>query len=236
MVRLTPCALVLAVSSVELVAGFSPLSTDAIRASNTALSLSKDGQGNGKKVIATALASAYLLAGLFSVDAAIAAPDNDVTGFGGTSTVLAAKSGGRAGGRSSSASMSRSSPSMSRSSPSMSRSSPPPASRQTTVIKNTYIQQPSYVAPSVIYAAPAPMMGGPSLGLVAGLAAVDAIGDGMRENRQNNEIRAARSELQASKQKEFEMEMRMKQLEQGQMTMQINQQVQQQVQMQTLKP
>ena len=52
------------------------------------------------------------------------------------------------------------------------------------------------------------------LGLALGINAIGNIGEGMREYRQETEIRDTRSELQQAKMKEAELEMRLRQLEQ----------------------
>lgn len=72
-------------------------------------------------------------------------------------------------------------------------------------------------------------MGGLGLGL--GLNAVNQIGNDMRDYRQEREIQDTRSELNASRQREAQMEARLRSLEgQGQMNQQ--QMTQQQLQMQ----
>jgi hypothetical protein len=53
----------------------------------------------------------------------------------------------------------------------------------------------------------------PGLGVVAGLGAVSAINDGMRENRQYSEIRDARQQVQEAKLKNAELEARLNALE-----------------------
>jgi hypothetical protein len=129
-----------------------------------------------------------------------------------TQILLAARSGGRAGGRSSS---SRSAGRSSMSTPSRRSVSSPSTilERRTTVI-----QQPVYSAPTVImspgYYAPQPS----GLGLAIGLNAVSGIADGFREARQENEIRSTRDQLTEARVKEAEMEARLRQLEQQQVT------------------
>jgi len=107
-----------------------------------------------------------------------------------SSQVLAARSGGRAGGRSSRA---------------PSRAAPPPQrviERQTTVI-----QQPSYGGGGAMMMAPPMYAPQPSgLGLALGLNAVSGIAEGMREARQENEIRSTRDQLTEARIKEAEME------------------------------
>uniref|UniRef100_A0A7S2AAT6 Uncharacterized protein n=1 Tax=Trieres chinensis TaxID=1514140 RepID=A0A7S2AAT6_TRICV len=218
-------AVALLLASVGVVSGFAP-APNAQR-SETSLSMFGEGKNGGKTFAAAALTSAYLLTGLLTVEPALASPDMGVADFGGSSVLLSGRSGGRAGGRaSSSASSARSSA----------------ASSQTVIKKTTVIQQPVYSSPAVVVGSPmySPMYSPiptPGLGLYAGLAAVDAIGDGIREARQENEIRQTRAELRNAKEKEFEMEQRMRQLEMSNQQMQINQQVQQQMAMQAaMKP
>eukprot|EP00537_Pseudo-nitzschia_pungens_P007766 CAMPEP_0172367138 /NCGR_PEP_ID=MMETSP1060-20121228/19402_1 /TAXON_ID=37318 /ORGANISM="Pseudo-nitzschia pungens, Strain cf. cingulata" /LENGTH=242 /DNA_ID=CAMNT_0013091269 /DNA_START=330 /DNA_END=1058 /DNA_ORIENTATION=+ len=145
----------------------------------------------------------------------------------GSSQVIAARSGGRAGGRSAA---SRSAPSARSVNPS--RPSTNTNTRTTTVINRTYVTPaaPVYSSPSVIVAPPVynPM---PGLGLSLGLNAVNQIGNDMRDYRQEREIQDTRSELQASKMREAEMEARLRQLENGQGQMNQAQQLQFQQQM-----
>eukprot|EP00536_Pseudo-nitzschia_multiseries_P008639 jgi/Psemu1/287938/fgenesh1_pg.222_\ len=170
-----------------------------------------------KKAAASVLAAALVLA---TVEPAQAV--DDLTDFG-SSQVIAARSGGRAGGRSSAA---RSAPS------SMSRSPSRPSTSSTTVINRTYVTPaaPVYSSPAVIMAPPVynPM---PGLGLSLGLNAVGQIGNDMRDYRQEREIQDTRSELQASKMREAEMEARLRSLENGQGQMNQAQQLQFQQQM-----
>ena len=131
-------------------------------------------------------------------------PAEAYTGFdaldSSSQVLLAARSGGRAGGRS-------------RSAPSRSvRAAPAPTrviERQTTIIQ----QQPSYGGgSSVMMMAPPPMYMAPSapsgLGLALGINAVSGIADGFREARQENEIRTTQQQLTDARIKEAEMEVR----------------------------
>jgi hypothetical protein len=125
--------------------------------------------------------------------------------FGGSSQVIAARSGGRAGGRSVRA---------------PSRAAPPTVIERRTAV----IQQPSYAGTAVMappmMAAPVMPMYSPApsgLGLAIGLNAVSGIAEGFREARQENEIRSTREQLTEARIKEAEMEARLRQLEQAQM-------------------
>lgn len=171
-----------------------------------ALSMKKsDLHQDGKKTAASFLTAAYFFANAMSVAPALAV---DFVDFGGSTEIIAGRSGGRAGGRSSSY----------RAPPSRSYSAPPSRSsttinRSTTIVQPTRtIVQPAMVA-SPMYMAPPVYNSGPDLGLVLGLSAVNSIGNGMRENRQENEIMRSRSELEMAKQKNFELEQRLRQVE-----------------------
>mmetsp|Transcript_30370 Transcript_30370/g.66761 ORF Transcript_30370/g.66761 Transcript_30370/m.66761 type:complete len:222 (+) Transcript_30370:101-766(+) len=167
--------------------------------------MAKAEDNNAKRFAATALLGGALLGGVFASDAAFAAPVPSSADFevGGSSTVLAGRSGGRAGGRASAprrASAARPSPSRSPS---------------TTVINKTTVVRPG---PSVVVAPP---MGGYGYGYGGGFGGsgvgtymmLDAIGDGLREGRQNAEIRDTRRELENERYKEQEMEQRLRMLE-----------------------
>lgn len=151
------------------------------------------------------VAAAYLVANIVTTAPVFAAFDD--VDFAGSSQVIAGRSGGRAGGRSSSY----------KSAPTSYRSSSSPTSVRSST---TVIRQPS--APTVIVAPPAPVYGGygynptPGLGLGLGLSAINSIGEGMREARQENEIRESRNELTNARIKEAELEARLRQLEMAQ--------------------
>ena len=126
--------------------------------------------------------------------------------FYSSTQVISARSGGRAGGRSSAP-----------------RRSAAPARAPTRVIERqtTVIQQapaPMYASPGFGYAQPAAPSG---LGLAIGLNAVSGIASGMREARQENEIRSTRDQLTEARIKEAEMEARLRGLEQQQMMQQM---------------
>merc|ERR1712127_431868 len=98
------------------------------------------------------------------------------------------------------------------------------SSSKTVINRTTVIQQaPTVVAaPAPVYVAPAPVMGapaydpGPGLGLAIGVSAINSIGNGMREARQEGEIARSRAELEVAKQREANMEQRLLQLERNQ--------------------
>ena len=177
-------AIALCVGSVS---AFAPMGAP----SRTATSLNAEaGEDNpGKRFAAAALASAYLLGGVLSADPALAAPSADFGDMGGSSTVIAGRSGGRAAPRASAA---RPAPSR-------------PVIQKTTVVRP---------GPSVVVAPP---MGGYGYGYggpgVGTYMMLDAIGDGLREGRQNAEIRETRRELENERYKEMEMEQRLRMLE-----------------------
>uniref|UniRef100_A0A7S3Q370 Uncharacterized protein n=1 Tax=Chaetoceros debilis TaxID=122233 RepID=A0A7S3Q370_9STRA len=171
------------------------------------------------KFVATAsVASAILLSSTIAPDAQAITGAGDFNLNFGSDNVIAGRSGGRGGGRSSASSM---------------RRSPPPSSysRPTTVnnvSRTTVIQQspgmvsaPVMASPIIVSPVISPfgMGGGYGMGYGGGygaLGAVNMIGREMREGRQEAEIRDGRNELQDSKQREFQLEQRLNQLEQNQ--------------------
>ena len=163
-----------------------------------------------RKTVASFAAGAVILS---NVAVAPADAFNDVD-FG-SSQIVAAKSGGRAGGRSTS----YKAPPATRAAV---RSQPDPVIiRETRIITPSYSGGTAVMMPPPMYAAPQP--GIPGLGLVAGLGAINAIGDGMREARQENEIRDARNQLVEARVKEAELEARLKALERSQYPVQVMQ-------------
>lgn len=66
-----------------------------------------------------------------------------------------------------------------------------------------------------------------ALGLSLGLNAMNQIGNDMRDYRQEGEIASTRAQLQASQQRELEMEARLRQLEMANQNQQLTQQQQQ---------
>lgn len=184
------------------------------QSSPTALQM-KMNEGVMKKAAVSLVAAAFVLGNAATAQPASAMDD----GYFGSSQVIAARSGGRAGGRASSA----------RSSYSPSRSAT--TNTRTVINRTTYVTpSPVYSSPSVIVAPPVynPM---PGLGLSLGLNAVSNIGNDMRDYRQEREIQDTRSELERSRMREVEMEARLRQLEQGQGQLSIQQQTQMQQQM-----
>jgi len=175
---------------------------NAPKTSITSLQMGSNNEETSKKVVASVLAATFILGNVAAVAPAQAIDDSAF----GTSTVVAARSGGRAGGRSSGARSSYR--------PSSSSSYRPSS---TTVINRTYVSpSPVMMAPSYGYNP----MGGLGLGL--GLNAVGQIGNDMRDYRQEREIQDTRSALNQSQAREAQMEARLRQLEsgQGQMTQQ----------------
>lgn len=144
MVRLVSLALVAFLSSAS--AFVAPSSTP--RAATTSLQMSRDEQE--KRFAASVLTAAYIFANAVSMAPAFAAGPDD---FSGSSQVIAARSGGRMGGRSAVGTRGAS--------PSYSR----PTS-STTIHKTTVIQSPSVVG-SPVYVAP-PVYGGYGYGVDAG--------------------------------------------------------------------
>eukprot|EP00581_Thalassiosira_minuscula_P033779 CAMPEP_0184475782 /NCGR_PEP_ID=MMETSP0740-20130409/146744_1 /TAXON_ID=385413 /ORGANISM="Thalassiosira miniscula, Strain CCMP1093" /LENGTH=257 /DNA_ID=CAMNT_0026853317 /DNA_START=13 /DNA_END=787 /DNA_ORIENTATION=- len=202
------------------------------RPATTTLSMAKndDESNSAKTFAASALAAAYLLTGVVSADAAFAMdnyePSSSVPSFvDSSSVVLAGRSGGRAGGRASPRAMPR--------------TAAPAASSKTVINKTTVIAPPSPVVVGggldMVIALPSPVVVGggygyggygygggyydptPGIALNLGLSAVSAVGNGMREARQNEMIANDRAELRAAQQREAEMSERLRQLEMMQM-------------------
>mmetsp|Transcript_62823 Transcript_62823/g.152947 ORF Transcript_62823/g.152947 Transcript_62823/m.152947 type:complete len:272 (-) Transcript_62823:360-1175(-) len=189
--------------------------------SDTMLSLHTQPSSEGNSKASAVGASSFFAAAVIAANVLSAGADpamafnNDNlqnVDFGGSSSsfdttqLLAARSGGRAGGRSAGG-----------------RSAPSPAARSrssstttnTRVIERTrYVPTPGvgYGGPSVIVAPPMynPF---PGYGLGLGLNAVNQIGNDMRDYRQENEIQSTRAQLQQSQMREAEMEARLRQLE-----------------------
>eukprot|EP00568_Trieres_chinensis_P010184 CAMPEP_0183293790 /NCGR_PEP_ID=MMETSP0160_2-20130417/2348_1 /TAXON_ID=2839 ORGANISM="Odontella Sinensis, Strain Grunow 1884" /NCGR_SAMPLE_ID=MMETSP0160_2 /ASSEMBLY_ACC=CAM_ASM_000250 /LENGTH=229 /DNA_ID=CAMNT_0025454973 /DNA_START=73 /DNA_END=762 /DNA_ORIENTATION=+ len=227
MVRLSVSALAL-LALFGHAAAFAPNQVRAsVPRSAVSLSASRDGDSLERRAgpAVAAVVSAALVAGLLSVpDAALASSSPD---FGGTSTVLAGRSGGRAGGRAGSGGVGG-------------RSA---AYRGGGGSSRTVINRSTYIAPGPAIVAPPPVIGvspfgygfgyNPlgGFGLGYGLGAVGSTGDAIRDYRQEGEIQRTRVELEESRRREAEMEARLRMLEQGQMQLQTQQQVQQQMQM-----
>ena len=172
------------------VRAFAPTQTPPSRTS----ALQAQKEDLGRKAAASFVAATYLFANVAATAPAFAVAD-DVF-FGGSSQVIAGRSGGRAGGRSSSY-----------------RSSSPS--------RTTYRSQTTIVRPGPTVVVPSPAFGGygygynpyGGLGLGLGLNAIGSIGEGMREYRQENEIRDARMQVEEARIKNAELEARLKQLE-----------------------
>jgi hypothetical protein len=195
------------------VSAFGPIATTAKSASSLEMMKRDTMQG----AAASLVAAAFLVGNVMFVDPAAAMGDS-VSDFGGSSQVLAARSGGRAGGRSAAA---RAPP----------RATAPSRTTNTRVIeRTTYVAPPIYSSP--LYVAPYynPL---PGLGFSMGLNAINQVGNDMRDYRQETEIQNTRAQLEQSKMREAEMEARLRQLEmqQGQTTM-SQQQIQQLMMMQ----
>ncbi|KAL9188023.1 hypothetical protein ACHAXT_006401 [Thalassiosira profunda] len=199
----TSLAFLAAALSLGSSAAFVAPGTGAARPAS-ALAAKSDGGDGGKTLAASALAAAYILGGLASADAAFAMEDTNMPAFADSSSVvLAARSGGRAGGRAAP------------------RRAAPAASRTKVINQRTTVIAPPPVVMGGGYGYG--MYGGgfgydPTLSL--GLSAVSAIGNGMREGRQNSMIAEERAELQASKEREADMAARIRQLEMMQMQQQ----------------
>lgn len=156
-------------------------------------------------VAAGLVASSVIFGGASS---AMAADNNDLTmpsmDFAGTTELIAGRSGGRAGGRASSGRT----------------SSARPSARPSTT--NVYVSPRgggAYVAPPPVVVAPviSPFGYSPFGGLGYGaLGAVNAVGNEIRDMNQEREIQRERAELDMAKQREAELEMRLRQLEMNQ--------------------
>ena len=196
------------------VSGFAPV---APKASSTTSLQAWNGHQDMKKVTGSLLAAGVVLGSVVWAAPAVAYDSFD---FGGSSQVVAARSGGRAGGRSAGA-----------------RAAPRPASRSSSSYSNTrviertrYVPSPSY-SPGIIMAPPVynPL---PGYGLGLGLNAINQIGNDMRDYRQEGEIRDARYQLEQARMREAELDARLRQLENSNNGGQASQQLtQQQIQM-----
>eukprot|EP00522_Entomoneis_paludosa_P006032 CAMPEP_0172440682 /NCGR_PEP_ID=MMETSP1065-20121228/1315_1 /TAXON_ID=265537 /ORGANISM="Amphiprora paludosa, Strain CCMP125" /LENGTH=200 /DNA_ID=CAMNT_0013189653 /DNA_START=70 /DNA_END=672 /DNA_ORIENTATION=+ len=168
----------------------------------TSLEASKSSNDGFRVAAVSTVAAAFLAA---NVAAPAFAAQQDMMDFG-SSDVIAARSGGRAGGRASSGGASRS-------------SSYRPSS-STTYRSSTTIVAPR---PSVIVAPPVVGYGGygygyqpPSLGGLAtgyALGSMGNIGNDMRDYRQEREIQDSRYQLEQARLKEAELEGRLRALE-----------------------
>jgi Protein of unknown function (DUF1517). len=175
------------------------------KTSTTSLRASAEEHSNPvSKFVTASVASAILLSSSFVTPDAFAAVDVDSVSSSmdfGSSQIVSARSGGRAGGRSSASSM-RSAPSV--------RSS----SAATTINRTTIIAAPAPVISSPVVVSPfVSPFGGFGYGA---LGAVSAIGNEMRDIRQENEIARERAELEVSKQRQAQLEQRLYELERNQ--------------------
>lgn len=206
-----------------------PYKTPSHSKAPTALSMSQT-EDNERKFAASVLTAAYLFANVLSVAPAFASPDD----FGGSSQVVAARSGGRMGGRSSMGTRG-SSPSYSKTSVS-----------HTTIVQPSVVQSPVMVAPPVGYGygygpdpaaismfiscsfqqnsqylasiwvvSNATLLACSSilLGLSVGISAINGISREMREQSQEREIMRERAELEQSRVRQAELEARLRALE-----------------------
>mmetsp|Transcript_12439 Transcript_12439/g.23337 ORF Transcript_12439/g.23337 Transcript_12439/m.23337 type:complete len:216 (-) Transcript_12439:166-813(-) len=197
---------ILALLAISNAAAFAPIASNANAKTSTSLRASTTDQPNSvSKFFTASVASAILLSSSFATPDAIAAVDSLSSSSPidfGSSQVVSARSGGRAGGRSSASSM-RSAPSV--------RSS----SATTTINRTTVIAAPAPViaAPVVVSPFGYSPFGGFGYGA---LGAVSAIGNEMRDIRQENEIARERAELEVSKQRQAQLEQRLYELERNQ--------------------
>jgi uncharacterized membrane protein len=177
---------VVALAVIGSASAFSSL-PDVARPSKTALQMKND----GKKVAASFLTAAFIATNVFAVDAAFAVNDFD---FGGSTEIVAGRSGGRGGGRASRA-------------PSRSSYSAPTR----TIERTTIIQQPSYTPSIVVSPFGYNPLGG--FGMGYGLGAINNFGNEIRDNRQESEIQQSRAELEQARMKQAELEGRLRALE-----------------------
>jgi hypothetical protein len=168
-----------------------------------------DSNGNGIDMARSATASAvlatYLLTNALFAAPALATYDNSSPDISsGSSILLAGRSGARAGGRSSTTSLSASSRSYE------------PVRSTTTIIQPTIGVAP--VAPVVV--SPFGYSYGynpmPGLGLSLGLSAMNNVGNEIRDYNQEREIAQGRIELEQAKGREALLEQRLKALEDSQ--------------------
>jgi hypothetical protein len=173
---------------------FAPLGSSSI--GTKALQASRQGDHDIERIVATsAVAATFILSSTLSAGAALALSDN-------TSLMLAARSGGRGGGRA-----------VMRSAPSSSR-----VYSRTTIIAppRPIISAPIVVSPfgagvGYGYGYGYNPLGG--FGLGYGLGAMNSIGDTVRDYRQESEIQRDRAELEVAKEKQQELEARIRELE-----------------------
>merc|ERR1739848_214535 len=168
------------------------------QSSKTSLNLFED----GKKALVGFFAGAILATSIMDVTPANAFQPDDF----GTTQVVAARSGGRAGGRSMGGG------SMGGRSMGGGRSYAAPRSSysSTTTIVRPMIAPPVMVSPFGFGYGYNPMGG---FGLGYGLGAMNNAGNEIRDYQQENEIQRSKAELEQAKQKQAELEQRLKALE-----------------------
>ena len=205
------------------VLGFTPVKSSFQSVKNKQLvsssfSLQASKNGHAPAAAAGLATAAIILANVLSWTPANAMEGIDVDNHyrdgiatSSSNILLAARSGGRSGGRAYRRSPSR----MSSPSP---RSSYSTYSRSTTIIRPTISAPPIVVSPfgggfGYGYGYGSPFSG---FGLGYGLGALNSAGDSIRDYRQESEIQQSKAELELARQKEAELEARIKQLEQGQ--------------------
>ena len=179
---------------------FAPLSVPKQRTNTVSLEASKSEFGAG---VLSAVTAAFLAVNVASTPASAVEYNHDLFDFGGSSNIVAARSGGRAGGRASyggarSSSYSRPSSSYSSYRSSTTIVAPPPSP---TVI----------VSPPVTYGYGYNPLGG--LGVGYALGSMGSIGNDIRDYRQESEIQRSKMELEQSRMKEAELEARLRGLE-----------------------
>lgn len=200
---------ILALLAISNATAFTPVASNYNSKTSTALRASAaEHQNSVSKFVTASVASAILLSSSFASPDAFAAVDSvsspspsSSMDFG-SSQIVSARSGGRAGGRSSVSSM--------RSAPPSVRSS----AATTTINRTTIIAAPAPVIASPVVVSPfVSPFGGFGYGA---LGAVSAIGNEIRDVRQENEIARERAELEVSKQRQAQLEQRLYELERNQ--------------------
>lgn len=207
MIKSVAVALALLCASSQ-VSGFAPIAAPSSKASSTSLNLWNEDAV--KQAAGSLVAATFLLGNVVSVAPAVAMDES--FDFGGSSQVVAARSGGRAGGRAAPRPAARPMP------------RPSGTTTNTRVIERTrYVPSPTYSSPGIIMAPPIynPL---PGYGLGLGLNAINQIGNDMRDYRQEGEIRDARYQLEQARMREAELDARLRQLENGQQPNQLTQQ------------
>lgn len=177
----------------------------------TYLEMSKSERDLDKKAAASAVAAAFIVSGILSADSAFAMTPHVV---GSTSNTVAARSGGRAGGRAMGGGAAIRSGGM-RGGASYRGSY---GGGRTTVITpvRPMIAPPVVISPFGGFGYGYNPLGGFGLGYGMGAIGGGGIGGGMREYRQEEDIARSKAELEVAKQKEAELEARIRALEAGQ--------------------